>query len=134
MHIPRKILIPLLALSAGFCAHAQDTGYDVFIPITKYISQGNAEALSAWFSDNLDISVLSEESSYSRNQSEKILKTFFERNTPRSFEITHTVGNSNKKYALGNLDAGGETYLVTIFVSSKGDTYSIQQLKIERRD
>ena len=36
------------------------------------------------------------------------------------------------KYALGNLNAGGETFLVTILVSSKGDSYRIQQLKIER--
>lgn len=134
MNIIRKLSILLIAVSAGIAAKAQDNGFDVFVPIAKYITQGNAEALSAWFSDNLDISVLSPESSYSRNQSEKILDTFFKSNTPRSFEITHTAGSSNMKYALGTLDAGGENYFVTIFVSFKGDTYSIQQLKIERRD
>ncbi len=134
MHIIRKLSILLIAVSAGLSAKAQDKRFDMFIPIAKYITQGNAEALSAWFSDNLDISVLSPESSYSRNQSEKILETFFKSNTPRSFEITHTAGSTNMKYALGTLDAGGENYLVTIFVSLKGDTYSIQQLKIERRD
>ena len=36
------------------------------------------------------------------------------------------------KYALGDLNAGGETFLVTIFVSNKGESYRIQQLKIER--
>lgn len=134
MDIIRKLSILLIAVSAGISAKAQGNGFDVFVPIAKYITQGNAEALSAWFSDNLDISVLSPESSYSRNQSEKILDTFFKSNTPRSFEITHTAGSSNMKYALGTLDAGGENFLVTIFVSFKGDTYSIQQLKIERRD
>lgn len=134
MNIIRKLSILLIAVSAGIAAKAQDNGFDVFVPIAKYITQGNAEALSAWFSDNLDISVLSPESSYSRNQSEKILDTFFKSNTPRSFEITHTAGSFNMKYALGTLDAGGENYFVTIFVSFKGDTYSIQQLKIERRD
>lgn len=134
MNIIRKLSILLIAVSAGISTKAQDNGFDVFVPIAKYITQGNAEALSAWFSDNLDISVLSPESSYSRNQSEKILDTFFKSNTPRSFEITHTAGSSNMKYALGTLDAGGENYFVTIFVSFKGDTYSIQQLKIERRD
>ena len=28
---------------------AQDNGYDVFNPIAKYITQGDAEKLSAWF-------------------------------------------------------------------------------------
>ena len=36
------------------------------------------------------------------------------------------------KYALGSLTAGGEDFMVTIFVSSKGRDYKIQQLKIER--
>ena len=37
------------------------------------------------------------------------------------------------KYALGTLNAGGENYSVTIFVSSKGKSYKIQQLKIEQQ-
>ena len=36
------------------------------------------------------------------------------------------------KYAVGNLSAGGETYLVTIFVYCTDDKNQIQQFKIER--
>ena len=36
------------------------------------------------------------------------------------------------KYALGNLNAGGETYLVTIFVYCSENKNQIQQFKIER--
>ena len=135
MHAFKKVVILILAVMLGSSAHAQSAdSYDVFVPIAKYLSQGNSEALSAWFAENLDISVLFTETNCSRNQSKQIIKTFFESHTPRSFEITHTAGRANMKYALGNLNAGGETFLVTIFVSSKGGTYSIQQLKIERRD
>ena len=34
---------------------------------------------------------------------------------------------------LGTLNAGGETFSVTIFVSNKGSSYKIQQLKIEQQ-
>ena len=37
------------------------------------------------------------------------------------------------KYALGVLNAGGEMFLVTIFMNYKDDSYQIQQLKIERQ-
>ena len=38
------------------------------------------------------------------------------------------------KYALGQLSAGGEVFLVTIFVSARADgTFQIQQLKIDRQ-
>ncbi|MBR5042455.1 MAG: DUF4783 domain-containing protein [Bacteroidales bacterium] len=109
-----------------------ESGDDVFIPISKYLAAGNAEALSAWFADNLEIAVLTKESDASRAQARQIVKTFFDNYTPRSFNITHTAGRANMKYALGTLKAGGETFNVTIFLSCKDDRYKIQQLKIER--
>lgn len=117
-----------------FCGElcAQTEGYDVFVPIGKYIAQGNSESLSAWFDDNLEISVISQESNASKAQARQIVKAFFQNYTPRSFDITHTAGRDNMKYALGTLRAGGEDFTVTIFVSSKGKCYMIQQLKIER--
>ena len=140
----KAILILALMLIGGGVLHAQTevvpastvkpqgSDYDVFVPIAKYLSQGNAEALSAWFADNLDMTVLAKGGNSSRSQARQILKTFFEGYTPRDFQITYTAGRANMKYALGTLNAGGENFLVTIFVSSKGDTYTIQQMKIER--
>lgn len=124
------ILLPLL-----FCGRllAQPAGYDVFIPISKYMAQGNADNLSAWFDDNLEIAVTSQSSNASKAQARQIVKNFFESHTPRSFEVNHTAGRDNMKYALGTLNAGGESYSVTIFVSSKGKSYKIQQLKIEQQ-
>ena len=60
------------------------------------------------------------------------MKTFFDTYTPRSFDVTHTAGRANMKYALGTLKAGGESFVVTIFMSCKDSSYKIQQLKIER--
>ena len=111
---------------------AQPAEYDVFVPISKYIAQGNADNLSAWFDDNLEIAVLTRASNASKAQARQIVKTFFESNTPRSFTISHTAGKDNMKYALGTLKAGGENFSVTIFVSAKGKSFKIQQLKIER--
>ena len=111
---------------------AQDSSYDVFNPISKYIAKGDAEKLSAWFSDNLEVTIFSNSNDSSRNQAKQIMKTFFKSYTPRSFEITHKAGRSNKKYALGTLTAGGEMFIVTIFVNYKDQDYRIQHLKIER--
>ena len=111
---------------------AQDAGYDVFNPISKYIANGDAEKLSAWFSDNLEVTIFSNSNDSSKNQARQIMKSFFRSYTPRSFEITHKAGRSNKKYALGTLNAGGEMFVVTIFVNYTETDYRIQHLKIER--
>ena len=52
----RYIISAFVAFTAIFMsaeASAQDKSYDVFNPIAKYIALGDAEKLSAWFSDNL---------------------------------------------------------------------------------
>lgn len=128
-----RLTIIITTLLAGLTAHAQNEGgNEVFVPITKYLTQGDAESLSAWFADNLEISVLSAPTNSSKNQAKQILKSFFESHTPRSFTINHIAGRSNMKYAMGTLNAGGESMNVTIFLSFKGGNYKIQQLKIER--
>lgn len=113
-------------------AAAQESGYDVFNPIAKYLAMGDADKLSAWFSDNLEVTIFSDSNDSSRNQACQIMKSFFRSYTPRSFEITHKAGRSNMKYALGTLNAGGEMFVVTIFVGYNEKSYRIQHLKIER--
>ena len=133
-----KNIIGILAAAVAllFCAKAsaQDKGYDVFNPIAKYISQGEAEKLSAWFSDNLEVTIFSNSNESSRNQAKQIMKSFFKSYTPRSFDLNHRAGRANMKYALGTLNAGGEMFTVTIFVNYDETEYKIQHLKIERMD
>ena len=133
----KKILTILIALAAflfsGERAVSQDGGYEVFVPIAKYISQGDVQRLSAWFADNLEITVISSTRTTSKSQAIQILKSFFQNYKPRSFTITHTASNASMKYALGQLSAGGEVFIVTLFVNMKDESFEIQQLKIERQ-
>lgn len=132
----KRILTFTLSLVAIlFCVghtSAQDREYDMFKPIAKYISRGDVNSLSMWFSNNMEVTIFSSSNNASRSQAIQIVKSFFNSYTPRAFEITHKAGRPNMKYALGTLAAGGELFLVTIFVSLKEKGYKIQQLKIER--
>ena len=130
--ISKIILTAALLIPTG--SKAQDNAYDVFTPIAKYMAQGDAERLSAWFSDNLEITIFSTSNDSSRSQALQIMKSFFKSYTPRSFDVSHRAGRANMKYALGTLNAGGEMFLVTIFVNFKDNGYKIQQIKIERLD
>ena len=130
--ISKIIFAAALLIPTG--SRAQDNAYDVFTPIAKYMAQGDAERLSAWFSDNLEITIFSTSNDSSRSQALQIMKSFFKSYTPRSFDISHRAGRANMKYALGTLNAGGEMFLVTIFVNFKDNGYKIQQIKIERLD
>lgn len=132
MKIVLNIAVALIPVLAGIKMSAQNAGYDVFVPISKYMGSGDADKLSAWFADNLEITIFAITNDSSRNQARQILKTFFSSYTPRSFDLTHKAGRANMKYAIGTLNAGGEMFMVTIFVSYKDTSYKIQQIKIER--
>ena len=140
MKLKTIILAAIVALvctannAAGQNNPQRTSSYDVFNPITKYIRLGDVEKLSAWFSDNLEITILHTTNDASKNQAKQILKSFFETYTPRAFNIEHTAGRESMKYALGSMKAGGDVFRVTIFVNLEGTNYLIQQIKIEKRD
>ena len=148
MRLRSHIVLVAAALCIGFSAAAQTKlqtsvksfsqnpggEFSVFASITKYLALGDAASLSSWFADNLDVTVISSSRSCSRKQAQEILRSFFEANTPRSFQVTHKASEGNKKYLIGLLSAGGEIFQVTIYAtSSGGDTYKIQQLNISRQ-
>ena len=108
--------------------------FSVFSSITKYLAAGDEAALSSWFADNLDVTVLSTSRNCSKKQAREILRSFFASNTPRSFQVSHRASEANKKYLIGLLNAGGELFQVTIYATSTGqETYRIQQLSISRQ-
>ena len=127
----RKIL-PVLTLLWTLSVSAQP-GYDVFQTVSKYLIQGNSDALSAWFAPDVDMAVISESADVSRAQARRMLEKFFDAYTPQSFTVIHSAGRENMKYVIGELSAGGESFAVTIFINSKADRNEIQQFKIERR-
>lgn len=109
---------------------AQDQ--DVFVPIGKYIQQGDPDKLSAWFASNLELDILGTVNDCSKVQACQIMKDFFMNYTPKSFTIIHKSGRPPMKYAIGTLSAGGEKFRVTLFVKTQEAGNYIQQLRIER--
>ena len=143
-HILLLLTAALIGLSAGAqtksfvrsntLSQSPDGEFSVFTSITKYLAAGDAASLSTWFADNLDVTIITSSRNCSKKQAREILRSFFESNTPRSFEVSHKASEANKKYMIGVLNAGGERFQVTIYATAQaGDTYKIQQLNISRQ-
>lgn len=129
----RRVYI-LLLLSIFFVApvKGQEVKRDILPPVSRCLSAGDVDSLSNWFDDALEISIFSKYNDSSCNQARQILQSFFSLYTPRNFEVAHIVDNSNIQYVLGSLTAGGEQFVVTLFISKKSPRYLIQQLKIDK--
>lgn len=125
------ILLALIAVFSQGNANAQ-TCDGVFVPIAKYLGNGDAESLSAWFSDQLEITIDDRHSDSSRNQGRQIFKAFFANNPPQSFTIEHSASRGNVRDALGVLKCRDNVFLVTIFICRKNAEFKIQQIKLEK--
>ena len=112
-------------------AQAQHSS-DSFVPIAKYISRGDARSLSSWFAKNLEINILGKVNDCSKRQATQIVRNFFTTYKVKSFTIIHKSGVAPMKYAIGILNAGGQSFRVTLFVRTNEDGNYIQQFTIER--
>lgn len=132
VNMKKLILLSVVTLLSAGLLRAQDSTRDVFSPISKYFGSGDYESLSVWFADNLELEVLGAVNNCTRSQAKLIMKDFFTKYTPKSFEIIHKSGKYPMKYAVGVLNAGGEHFRIILYVKITAETSYIEQVKVER--
>ncbi len=132
-----KILFLCCVFVTGISSARTDNSLNsnsIFKPIAKYIQQADVEKLSTWFDNNLELIMLSKVNNCSKEQSKQILKSFFNSYKPRNFNITHTAGQDNIKYALGSLDTGSKKFNIMIVMTLKEDQgHKIKIIKIAKK-
>lgn len=100
--------------------------------ITISISSGNSKELAKHFNNDIELVILDKEDVYSRYQAEHIMKDFFIKYSPRSFNILHEGGKEGSRYAIGNLNTSNGVFRVYFLIKQKNNQPFIHQLRIER--
>jgi hypothetical protein len=72
----KYIFALIVAFSSFMTVKGEDGSYDVFVPISKYIEMGDSEKLSAWFSDNLEVTIFSNSNNHLLNYNNTYIKLF----------------------------------------------------------
>jgi len=95
-------------------------------------SSGNYVTLSDLFSDSVDLTVLETDGIFSKTQAKGVLKNFFEKEKPKSFQIKHQgSSNDGTVYAISLYVSDKHSHRVyALFKSSQGNA-KIVQLQIE---
>ncbi|MDR3134392.1 MAG: DUF4783 domain-containing protein [Prevotellaceae bacterium] len=124
----------LLLACVACTAAAQPADHQAsFDAIEKCVRAGDAEALSAWFLNTVECSLLGEENNYSKAQATMVLKDFFEKYPPAKFAFKHSSHKRTVKYAIGLLQTKNNDELrVTILIKEQNEGLAVQQLRIER--
>jgi len=100
--------------------------------ISKAISNGDANALSQYFDDKVEVSILDDENLLDKVEAKKALQGFFTKNKPQSYNQVHdgTSKGAGSKYTIGNLKANGKVYRVYVYMKVSGKAYTIQEISI----
>ncbi len=106
-------------------------------PISDELSQafkvGDAQKVSSYFGESVDLNIPNNEGVYSQTQARLILKTFFLQNKPSDFKVVHNGDSKNNShYSIGNLETAKGKYRVYIlYKDGQSNKITIIELRIE---
>lgn len=100
--------------------------------VSSALSEGNAFKVSAFFNNQVDITILDESDLLSKLEAEKQLYDFFHEHSPTQFKILHTgKSRSGQEYNIGTLNTSNGIFRVSFYIEQTDNSEFIQQLIIE---
>jgi hypothetical protein len=100
--------------------------------LVKAIEQGDASAMSEYFHQSLEMSILDEDYETSKNQATRIMESFFKKHEAKGFKVSFEGTKEQSKYAIGTLTTSDGTFRVNLFFINKGGHRLIYYLSIEK--
>jgi hypothetical protein len=107
-------------------------GQTVPIELAEAIGQGNASAMSEYFHQSLEMSILEKDYKSSKVQATRIMESFFKKHGPTGFTVSFEGTKEQSKYAIGSLSTNDGTFRVNLFFINKDDKRLIYYLSIEK--
>ena len=121
------ILLAHLNLQAAFRAD------DIIDNITHYFATGNSKELSVYFSSTVSLSILEDNNTYSKNQTEILLQNFFDKNNCRGAKIIHRMDtNVSNRYAVLEMFSSTQKFRVSLSLKNFNSKFLITDIRIDK--
>lgn len=100
--------------------------------IGKLIINNKAIELCNLIDENVDITIVDEDQTYSKSQAQIVLKEFFDKNKVDNFEIIHKGSSgTNSEFAIAQVNTEKTLYRVYILVDKSDINYKLIELRFE---
>jgi hypothetical protein len=126
MAMKKRAVLWAILLGAGFVANAQS---EIFTPMRDAIKSSDAAGLVRSFAQSVDINLEGNINTYSKAQSEFVLKEFFKKHPVNDFSIVH-VGSSKGglQFCIGKYVSGADSYNVLMRVRQVGTDNLVHEI------
>jgi pyridoxal/pyridoxine/pyridoxamine kinase len=117
-----------------FCLFIQlSASADTFDEVVTAIKSASSAEVSRYFNSNVELTILTSEGVYSKQQAEIIVKNFFSSNPPKSVVIQHKGSSAQgSKYAIANYECAQGKFRVYIFMKESAGKMLIHELRFEK--
>lgn len=127
--IMQKILLfSAIALFIVATAFKPFTGLD---DVINALRTGNAQELSKYVDDNIEISLPDKTDSYSRAQALMVLRDFFANNGVKDFEVQFKGENGGSQFCVGKLSTRSGNYRTTVFMKTKNGKQLVKEIRFQ---
>ncbi|MBX3239489.1 MAG: DUF4783 domain-containing protein [Chitinophagaceae bacterium] len=107
-----------------------------FIPFSNSIDDvagamksGNADMLSRYFDNMVEITLHERSHAYSRSQAETIIRDFFKCYGVKSFKIVNRGSSNGTDFCIGDLETRHGEFRTTIFMKYRSQKQVLQELR-----
>ncbi len=103
--------------------------------IVKAFEDGNAKGIASFFGTNVELSMPRAEGTFSKSQSEIIIRDFFSRDKPSSFIIIyHGYSQDGSVFVIGRLFTKNGRYYRTYFlIKNLSNSHFLHYLQLEQQ-
>ena len=125
----KAILTSLLTASMVILtSFVQPTTIDEVIGALR---SGDADGLSKYFDDNVEVTLPVKSDTYSKAQAQVILKDFFDNNNVKGFELKHKGDSPGGHYCIGTLQTKSGNFRAHVFMKSKGNKEVVKEIRFQ---
>ena len=124
-------LLTFIAIFTVFIqtAPAQTTSFPN--EIVTALNIGDANKLSSYLNDNVELVISNQNDVYSKSQALGIITDFFRKNKVSGFQLLHNGNKEAASFIIGTLKTATGNYRVYVLIRKTNGKQLIQQLRIE---
>lgn len=102
--------------------------------ISQALGQGDIAKISQHLDAEIELSILGADDFYSKTEASKQLQNFVAKYPVAKFAQIHKGVSPTTKaeYCIGNLDAGGQTFRVVIYMTEVAGTQKIKKMSFDK--
>ena len=128
--IPAFVIFSLLFAGTGNGLYAQQ----VPPKLVQAFQAGDADALAPHFNERFQLILLGVDHRISQSQAQEIMRDFFRKYPPVSFEIMFKGDKKDSNFAVGRLKSKTDTFRVNLFFKKVGEENLLHLMEIEKEN